>query len=140
MLLFFFFEMFTNNQVGITWIFTDLTYTYTMSIFFSNLRPRCWDFEKEKRAQTRHMDTLPNKMRLVIGTWSAGYSWNVRTHQLWFNNLKTKWFKNILLNKYINEIIMGKSSETEITLSHVSCTNVFRTRTHQLIHHIASYY
>lgn len=133
LLFFFFFEMFTNNQVGITWIFTDLTYTYTMSIFFSNLRPRCWDFEKEKRAQTRHMDTLPNKMRLVIGTWSAGYSWNVRTHQLWFNNLKTKWFKNIFID--INEIIMGKSSETEITLSHVSWT-----RTHQLIHHIASYY
>lgn len=137
-MLLFFFEIFTNNQVGITWIFTDLTYTYTMSIFFSNLRPRCWDFEKEKRAQTRHMDTLPNKMRLVIGTWSAGYSWNVRTHQLWFNNLKTKWFKNIFID--INEIIMGKSSETEITLSHVSCTNVIRTRTHQLIHHIASYY
>lgn len=91
--------MFTNNQIGITWIFTDLTYTYTMSIFFSNLRPRCWDFEKEKRAQTRHMDTLPNKMRLVIGTWSAGYSWNVRTHQLWFNNLKTKWFKNIFIEQ-----------------------------------------
>lgn len=87
-------------------------YTYTASIFFSNLHPKCWDFEKEKRAHTRHMDTLPNKMRLVIGTWSVGYSWKWEQMNFDLTIWKLNDLRISLLYKYINEINMGKSSET----------------------------
>lgn len=59
----------------IIWIFIDLIYIYIASIFFLNLYFRCWDFEKEKRAYIRYMDTFLNKMRLVNGIWFVGYSW-----------------------------------------------------------------